>query len=182
MIKLEGTLVVKTRHGKNGPFCVGDLTTTVGGFKVKSKLLEQFAEGTYQGVFVISKIFQQIYSTGSSMVAEMRAELESIDLKAEPEIGRVNTTAPVERDPIEEHQQSSGQTEATVPELPLKAPVAEDDDQALFGNELFEFLCAGKSVKLDPTVDRALLRQQARRLKDTGYRFDPKEQVWNKAI
>jgi Protein of unknown function (DUF3275) len=180
MIKLEGTLVVKTRNGKNGPFCVGDLTTTVGGFKVKSKLLEQFAEGTYQGVFVISKIFQQIYSTGSSMVAEMRAELENIELKAEPEIGRVNTTVPVERDPLEE-QQANIRTAAAVPDLPVEAPVADDDDQTLFGTELFALFCVGKPVKLDPTVDRALLRQQARRLKNTGYQFDPKEQIWNKA-
>jgi Protein of unknown function (DUF3275) len=180
MIKLEGTLVVKTRNGKNGPFFVGDLTTTVGGFKVKSKLLEQFAEGTYQGIFVISKIFQQIYSTGSSMIAEMRAELETIELRAEPEIGRVNVVVPIERDPLEE-QQPTPQSAPSLPDQPLPAPVADDDDQTLFGREVFEQFCIGQTVKLDPSVDRALLRQQARRLKETGYQFDPKAQVWNKA-
>lgn len=38
-----------------------------------------------------------------------------------------------------------------------------------------------QSVKLDPTVDRALFRRQVSRLKELGYRFQAPTQTWQAA-
>src|SRR5690554_5670388 len=48
--------------------------------------------------------------------------------------------------------------------------------------ELFGLLWPlGQSVKLDPTVDRALFRRQVSRLKELGYRFQAPTQTWQAA-
>lgn len=51
---------------------------------------------------------------------------------------------------------------------------------ALFGTELVDLVWDGNEVKLDPTVDRALFRNQRDRLKELGYVFDAKSQAWLK--
>ena len=43
------------------PFQVGELTTSVGEFKVKDKVLEQFEPGAYTGTFLIDKIYPHSY-------------------------------------------------------------------------------------------------------------------------
>jgi len=45
MIKIPGRLSVKTIHGRNGPFNVGRLATSLGEFTVKDPQLDQFSEG-----------------------------------------------------------------------------------------------------------------------------------------
>jgi hypothetical protein len=42
-IRINGTLVIKEIKGANGKFCVGDLTTPIGEFKVKESILDQFS-------------------------------------------------------------------------------------------------------------------------------------------
>ena len=42
----NATLRVKRINGRNGPFCIADLSTDFGEFKVKESLLDQFDEGT----------------------------------------------------------------------------------------------------------------------------------------
>lgn len=54
------------------------------------------------------------------------------------------------------------------------------DDLALFGAELMESIWENVPVKLDPTVDRQLFRQQRDRLgkHGLGWIFEPKSQTW----
>lgn len=59
---------------------------------------------------------------------------------------------------------------------PAKAPAAKQDaDAALFG----VLWPLGQVLKLDPTVDRRVLRQQCARLDALGYEFDPRSQQWH---
>jgi hypothetical protein len=51
-----------------------------------------------------------------------------------------------------------------------------DDDAALFG----DIWPLGDAVRLDPTVDRPVLRRQAARLKALGYHFQPLGRLWRR--
>ena len=44
MLKLSGTLTIKTIHGRQGPFNVGRLLAEEGEFAVKEPLLDQYEE------------------------------------------------------------------------------------------------------------------------------------------
>ena len=54
-----------------------------------------------------------------------------------------------------------------------------DPDIKLFGYEIGPaFKRRENIIRLDTSVDREMFRQQRNRLKDVGYRFDPKTQQW----
>ena len=72
-ITIEGSLRIKRIHGANGPFCVGDLSSEIGEFRVKDSVLDQFEEGVYSGRFAVSRIFPWSYSANGRMVLEVRA-------------------------------------------------------------------------------------------------------------
>jgi hypothetical protein len=48
----------------------------------------------------------------------------------------------------------------------------------LFGAELGAKVWKREGIKLDPTVDRGVFREQRDHLKELGYRFDAKAQAW----
>ncbi len=151
MIKLTGSLTVKTINGRNGPFNVGRLDTDIGEFNVKEGIVE-FDPGQYAGEFTISRIHPASYVIGGRSVVEVRAVVHSIALTD------LDTSVD------------------DAPEKPLTEPEPEtqteplSDDKKLFG----DLWPLGDKVKLDSTVDRDLLRQQVIRLKeDLGYEFQP---------
>lgn len=76
----------------------------------------------------------------------------------------------VEPDPIDTDKPEPATTE-TEPESST-----DSDDKSLFGL----LIPLGESVKLDPSVDRQVLRAQTVRLKELGYEFDAKCQTWKK--
>ncbi|HHC72953.1 MAG TPA: DUF3275 family protein [Thiotrichales bacterium] len=178
MLKISGTLNIRTIHGRNGPFNVGRLVTEIGEFSVKDTLLDQYEEGKYEGDFGISRIYPSYYLAGGRLVVEVRATLETLALAGIDELDE--DEEPVEPDPIEEPV-------SPVAPPPQPAPVAdepvegeegddEDPDARLFGS----LWPIGERVKLDPTVDRALFRRQKDRLKALGYQFKPLGQFWEK--
>ncbi|MCW5706929.1 DUF3275 family protein [Shinella sp.] len=199
MITIPGQLAIKTIHGRNGPFNVGRLATSIGEFVVKNAELDQYDEGKYEGEFIIAEIRPSTYSTNGRMVIEIRAliggmTLSNIDALSRDEASRL---APHEVDPIDE--------ETPVPMPSAKAPTkakardARDPlvDTTPFGSEpapavaeasadadadLFGMLWPlGEIVKLDATVDRRVLREQRDRLTALGYTFAPLTQDWHRA-
>ncbi|GAB4361008.1 MAG: DUF3275 family protein [Gammaproteobacteria bacterium] len=157
MIKISGAVTVKTINGRNGPFNVGKLVTEVGEFSVKEGI-EEFDPGQYEGEFTISRIYQASYAIGGRSITEVRATLVAIALT-----GLDTTTAQEEEPPAE-------------PEPELPATGVPSEDKALFG----QLWPLGEKVKLDPTVDREILRRQATRLKELGYRFQPVGRIFVK--
>lgn len=150
MIKLSGSVQIRSITGRNGPFNVGRLNTEIGEFAVK-RGIEEFDAGEYSGEFTISRIYPASYVIGGRSIVEVRADVEAIalvDVNTD-----VSETLPAEAEPEPE----TG---------PIVLP---DEDAELFG----ESWPLGDKVKLDPTVDRSLLRRQASRLKDLGYQFQP---------
>nr|WP_145550103.1 DUF3275 family protein [Variovorax boronicumulans] len=83
-------------------------------------------------------------------LADLKAKLQGIGRKAKPE-----------------------------PELTAEAKLAVDF-VALYGEELWSRIERREPVKLDPTADRAVFRQQAATLRQQlSYEFDPLQQTFN---
>ena len=159
MIKLAGKVVIRTVEGRNGPFNVGRLITEIGEFAAK-RGIEEFDPGTYEGDFAVSRIYPATYSAGGRSIVEVRADIDSIALID------VDTRPTEEAEPPIEDE----------PETPVTAHAdAGSPDEALF-RTLWPL--PSEPFKLDPTIDRGVLRQQAARLKDLGYKFNPVGRYW----
>lgn len=201
MITIPGQLAIKTIHGRNGDFNVGRLATSIGEFVVKNAELDQYAEGKYEGDFIITEIRPSTYNANGRMVIEIRAHLGGMTLSNIDALSRddARRLSPQEVDPLDE------ETPAPAPAAP-KAPArgkarksrdplvdttpfgsepaatspaasADADDAALFGT----LWPLSETVKLDATVDRRVLRQQRDRLGELGYEFAPLSQDWHLA-
>lgn len=102
MIKLSGVTlrVKKIRGGRNGDFCVGELFTDIGEFRVFDQLLDQFDDGVYRGTAWVERIFLKQYIHFNKSITEIRAVLHDLQIDdmeerpAEPHL--------VEADPAEE--------------------------------------------------------------------------------
>jgi hypothetical protein len=203
MITLPGQLAIKTIHGRNGDFNVGRLTTSIGEFVTKNAELDQYREGKYEGEFIITKIYSKSWSTGSHIGIDTRADLggmtlSNLDALTKDEAHRLS---PQEVDPIDEEAAKPQPVTAAPSEpIPVVTPPSPDPlvDTTPFGDEppsnspaesegatqadaaLFGAVWPlGQIVKLDPTVDRRLLRKQRDRLDALGYDFDYASQNWN---
>ncbi len=193
MISIEGRLNIKIITGIHGPFRVGSLQTEIGEFSVKDKILDQYDEGSYQGLFTIRKIFSSTYSTGSRLVVEVRAALENISLANVDEIETVQHES-LEQDPLDEEKEAdikATKTENSIEptdstELIESADSEDEDQNDLTAEELSDKKLFGllwplqDSFKLDPTVSRVTFREQRERLKSLNYKFNPIGQYWTK--
>ena len=86
MITAENALlrIKRIRQSRNGAFCVADLITDFGEFKVKDPILEQFEEGEYEATVWISEIHLGQYIAYGKAVTEMRARLQDLQVHTEP--------------------------------------------------------------------------------------------------
>lgn len=234
MITIDGTLRVKRiRNARNGAFCIADLLTECGEFKVKDPLLDQFDEGDYHGRFWITEIHLAQYVAYGKGVTEIRARLHDLQVDREqrgsvprepsevdpleerpsPRIGSQGKARPdkaspsrskpgaghalaglksnsLARRPDDAQPNAQGEPAASVPDDQPQATPAEVQGKpapaasALVGGstildaEAQASVESGQPVKLDPTVDRALLRQQGDLLRRNGFRFNAKSQTW----
>ena len=189
MLQVNGTLIVKKIHGAKGAFSVGDLVTEVGTFKIKDALLDQFEEGRYQGAFAISSIYLSSYIWRGKSMTDIRANLVDVQLDEVGDVAPESAPPQDEPDPIEEEATRSQPASAIEPSAETTVVVVTpagqvDVDPALealvklFGAELGAKVWKREGIKLDPTVDRGLFREQRDYLKELGYRFDAKAQAW----
>jgi len=170
-----GSLAIREIHGRNGPFKVGTLHTPIGEFAIKDSLLDQYDEGKYQGEFQIESIYQGHYISGGRSVTEIRAKLA--DMSIDDIDAEVPAPIEVEPDPIDTDKPQPAKEAKTDAESESNSNKnTENDDDSLFGL----IMPLGDSVKLDPSVDRKVLRAQTVRLKEVGYEFDAKSQTWKK--
>lgn len=166
MISVPGKINIRAIPGRHGTFNVGTLECSIGSFTVKDATIEEFDEGVYEGDFVIHKISPNSYFSGGRLVVEIRATLNAIIIAKHvtPEPAQHES---LEQDPLVEFEA----TKAIPYVLNSKGEVAEEAEY-LFSEPL------GSVVKLDPTIDRGLFRQQKEYLKSAGYKFDAGTQVW----
>lgn len=202
MINIPGQLAIKTIHGRNGDFNVGRLATSIGEFVIKNAELDQYAEGKYDGDFIITEIRPSTYTASGRMVIEIRAHLGGMTLSSIDRLSRdeASRLSPQEVDPIDEEVTAPAPAVArpkSKPPAAKKTRVASDplDDTTPFGitdpatkadteaedAALFGTLWPlGDVVKLDATVNRRTLREQRDRLGTLGYEFEPLSQQWHR--
>lgn len=211
MIRIDSATlrVKKIRQSRNGAFCVADLTTEIGEFKVKDPMLDQFEEGEYQTTVWITEIFLAQYISYGKAVTELRARLHDLQVQSAGELG-TSGLEPTEPDPLDEptHTRVAPAAVEAAPTPPappvdgkfsalkrklagIRGRKAEDaspdadpaqlrqEYAALFGDELWMLIQARSPVKLDSTVDRAVLRKQAALMHQMNFKFDPIAQIWN---
>ncbi len=184
-VALHGTLIVKWIAGRNGDFAVGDLHTPIGEFRVKDALLDQFDEGEYRGLFWVSQIYSKSYEYRGRITIETRASIADLQIDDESDAPQESHSAS-EPDPIDEAPpapspvplESSEERIGASSNATVDADADADTDRTLFGADLFDLLQSGRDVKLDPTINRLLFRQQKERLKALRYAFDVKAQSW----
>lgn len=186
MQKFKGTLTVEEIHGRKGVFCVGVLHTSIGEFKVKDAALEQFQRGSYQGEFLVERIYTKGVPWRGGVFTELIAKIAPDGFLIDQESDSVpppQVSAPVEPDPADEPHPDGTPPEVVQVETPAALPndveLANKADEALFGLEIAPLFVERKSpITLDPTVDRELFRRQRDRLKAAGYKFNSRSQVW----
>lgn len=192
---LTGKLVVRTINGRNGAFNVGLLETAIGSFSVKDRELEQYSAGTYEGQFVIGRIFMHSWSYGANSGSEIRVRLDTMNIASNNALtpDEERKLLPPVNDPLEEETpaepvpapptpekekpapavKSAKTKRATRPQFVIPTPAEQEaGDQELFG----PLWPLGDVVKLDATVPRQILRQQKARLSQLGYDFIAQEQ------
>lgn len=196
MIKLDGKLKTKVIHGRNGDFTVGTLITNIGEFSVKDPMLDQYAEGEYDGEFMISKIFPSSYAWSGGVRVEIRAVIESFSIicsdekpmptEQVPDPIAENTSAQaaqvpadVQKQSVKTKAQSKTQSNDVKSQKAQEVSDSETISTAIFG-DIQVTNQPGDEIKLDPTIDRQLFRQQRDALREMNYQFDAKRQVWVK--
>ena len=80
MFTLPGRLTITTIHGRNGPFKVGRLATSLAVLSVKDAELDPYDEGQYDGDFLIVEIRPCSYYANGRTVTEIRATLGGMTL------------------------------------------------------------------------------------------------------
>jgi hypothetical protein len=201
MIRIDGAQlrVKRIRQSRNGAFCVADLSTAFGEFKVKDPLLDQFEEGEYQATVWISEIYLSQYIAFGKGVTEIRARLHDLQVESQAELSTAHEQA--EPDPIDEqrpvrvaaskksvsppstakdfsHFNKGGKPQSgALDSVPLESMQGEHG--GLLDADMLRAITNRDPIKLDATVERALLRRQATELGQRhGYRFDAKQQIW----
>jgi hypothetical protein len=181
-VKVRGKLTIKYRNGRNGKFPVGDLICDIGEFSVKSKEFEQYSEGTYEGEFVIARIEMASYTYKSSVNSYLSAKLDDFSID-NYQTGKIVEPEPVVPDPADDEVETSPHDQSKdLGHIDDDAVDSNtDSDLILFGDEIYQPLINGSNeVKLDPSVGRTVLRQQADRMKQLGYRWEATRQIWLK--
>ena len=177
MITLSGNLSIREISGKHGVFRVGKLQCELGEFAIKSSLIEEFDQGTYRGQFGISRIYPTTYAVGNRITCEVRAELSNLLLDTIDQA--LPDDVPNERDPIEEETGLTVTPQSAPDATTTPVEASASDSVTTTAEKLFGLVWPlGNVVKLDPTVGRALLREQVAYLKANHYRYQPRVTHW----
>ncbi len=184
MISVPGKINIRSIPGRYGSFNVGTLDCSIGSFTVKDSSIEEFEQGVYEGDFVIEKIKPNSYFSGGRMVVEVRATLSAIMIAKHTQPSPANDES-LEQDPLLEDLDSHAEPHTVIPQENRDESASYDSPQSEGGDsgvaKLFGVLWPLSSVvKLDPTVGRALLRQQCDYLKQHGYKYDAPNLTWKK--
>ena len=67
---------------------------------MKDQQLDQYLEGSYEGVFGVSRIYLTNYTAGGRIVIDVRADIQTIALSNINPLGQFDTL--LEQDPIEQ--------------------------------------------------------------------------------
>lgn len=183
---IPATLNVIERAGRKGAFMVAELITDIGTFDLKHRVLEQFQEGSYQGVFIITRVYTQSVTWKNGTWTKLCADLdwEALRIMAQSEEAIPSTGLAVAEMVAEETASVEAETPAPVSQPAAAsvqtAPAAIGDDDLISDIDTLQLrISLSEPVKLDATMeDRTLFRQLRDELKTHGYRFNAVDQSW----
>ncbi len=186
-ISIPGTLSVLERQGKNGTFMVAELQTEIGNFDLKHRVLEQFSEGSYEGIFIITRVFNQAVTWKNGTWTKLCADLDwealkilaqSDDVGGSDSLAVAQLVAEAQDDAVHHHEPAAKQDSSAEANPSSKS---SNNDEAVYDREvLSQLVMSGtKYIKLDATMeDRDLFREFREVLRNAGYRFDGRSQSW----
>jgi hypothetical protein len=183
-ISIPGTLNVIERQGRKGAFMVAELQTEIGSFDLKHRVLEQFSEGAYEGIFIITRIFNQAVSWKNGTWTKLCADLdwEALRIMAQSdEVGTSDSLAMAQIMAEAEAEEEPKQETAPAAVVPPRQVEAQADDAAVYDLDTLTVLIMDgvPRIRLDATLeDRRLFTELRNALKSAGYRFDGKTQSW----
>ena len=183
-ISIPGTLNVIERQGRKGAFMVAELQTEIGSFDLKHRVLEQFSEGAYEGIFIITRIFNQAVSWKNGTWTKLCADLdwEALRIMAQSdEVGTSDSLAMAQIMAEAEAEEEPKQETAPADVVPPRQVEAQADDAAVYDLDTLTVLIMDgvPRIRLDATLeDRRLFTELRNALKSAGYRFDGKTQSW----
>lgn len=200
-IAIPGKLTVIERNGSRGIFTVGELQTQIGAFQIKHRVLDQFPEGSYDGMFYLTRVYNQSNFAKGRIWVSLYADLdwEQLQIMAQNQVAEVSESlqmAGIAAEQEEEHLPppvpTAASAAASVPadtaepartsDAPDAATVQEEDGLA-DSMEKLESMLSDKAavIRLDPSMDdRNLFRQLREAVKQQGYRFHAPTQSWHK--
>ena len=183
-ISIPGTLNVIERQGRKGAFMVAELQTEIGSFDLKHRVLEQFSEGAYEGIFIITRIFNQAVSWKNGTWTKLCADLDWEALRIMAQSDKVGTSDSLAMAQImaeAEAEEEPKQETAPAAVVPPRQVEAQADDAAVYDLDTLTVLIMDgvPRIRLDATLeDRRLFTELRNALKSAGYRFDGKTQSW----
>ena len=183
-ISIPGTLNVIERQGRKGAFMVAELQTEIGSFDLTHRVLEQFSEGAYEGIFIITRIFNQAVSWKNGTWTKLCADLdwEALRIMAQSdEVGTSDSLAMAQIMAEAEAEEEPKQETAPAAVVPPRQVEAQADDAAVYDLDTLTVLIMDgvPRIRLDATLeDRRLFTELRNALKSAGYRFDGKTQSW----
>ena len=183
-ISIPGTLNVIERQGRKGAFMVAELQTEIGSFDLKHRVLEQFSEGAYEGIFIITRIFNQAVSWKNGTWTKLCADLdwEALRIMAQSdEVGTSDSLAMAQIMAEAEAEEEPKQETAPAAVVPPRQVEAQADDAAVYDLDTLTVLIMDgvPRIRLDATLeDRRLFTELRNALKNAGYRFEGKTQSW----
>ncbi|WP_281787698.1 DUF3275 family protein [Uruburuella suis] len=183
-ISIPGTLNVIERQGRKGAFMVAELQTEIGSFDLKHRVLEQFSEGAYEGIFIITRIFNQAVTWRNGTWTKLCADLdwEALRIMAQSdEVGTSDSLAMAQIMAEAEAEEEPKQETAPAAVVPPRQVEAQADDAAVYDLDTLTVLIMDgvPRIRLDATLeDRRLFTELRNALKNAGYRFDGKTQSW----
>ena len=184
-ISIPGTLNVIERQGRKGAFMVAELQTEIGSFDLKHRVLEQFSEGAYEGIFIITRIFNQAVTWRNGTWTKLCADLdwEALRIMAQSdEVGTSDSLAMAQIMAEAEAEEEPKQETAPAAVVPPRQVEAQADDAAVYDLDTLTVLIMDgvPRIRLDATLeDRRLFTELRNALKNAGYRFDGKTQSWH---
>lgn len=191
-IAIPGKLTVIERNGRNGVFTVGELQTSIGAFQIKHRVLDQFPEGSYDGMFYLTRIYNQSNFAKGRIWVSLYADLdwEALQIMAQNQEHEISESLHIAAEQ-EEHLPTPNQAEAPAVEpVTVSEAVSGDngsgseEDGLIDSMERLEQVLATNpsSIHLDASIDdRNLFRQLRLRVKEAGYTyFHAQTQSWRK--
>lgn len=184
----QGTLVLKTITGRNGPFNVAKLHLDVGEFAVKHPLIQQLDEGRYPVTADVENFFIATRPANGASISELAAWVKDLQIQSddavasdfsdplmtaglveEPEDLVVPESAPVASEGCDESAVVNRDEESS------EAPAQDAEVTKLFG-DLADAVMARQPVKLDAASN--LIRAQAAYLRTHGFKYKPMNKIW----